>query len=75
MSRYFTVAAFAVLASAALAPEANAVVYCKTVGVPKGCVARPTGAVVVTPSTTVVTTKPVVVAPVRRPVRRTVIVR
>ena len=26
---------------------AQAVVYCKTVGVPKGCVARPTGAVVV----------------------------
>ena len=22
-------------------PDANAVVYCKTVGVPKGCVARP----------------------------------
>lgn len=75
MSKYLTVAAFAVLASAALAPEANAVVYCKTVGVPKGCVARPTGAVVVTPSTTVVTTKPAVVVPVRRPVRRAVIVR
>lgn len=26
---------------------AQAVVYCKTVGVPKGCVARPTAAVVV----------------------------
>lgn len=25
----------------AIAPSANAEVYCKTVGVPKGCVARP----------------------------------
>jgi hypothetical protein len=32
------------------AGPANAVVYCKTVGVPKGCVARPVaGAVVATP--------------------------
>ena len=32
------------------AGPANAVVYCKTVGVPKGCVARPVaGAAVVTP--------------------------
>jgi hypothetical protein len=29
------------------AGPANAVVYCKTVGVPKGCVARPAGTVVV----------------------------
>lgn len=28
---------------------AQAVVYCKTVGVPKGCVVRPVGAVVVAP--------------------------
>jgi len=28
---------------------ARAVVYCKTVGVPKGCVVRPVGAVVVAP--------------------------
>ncbi|MEW6150726.1 MAG: hypothetical protein ACOY3N_11840 [Bradyrhizobium sp.] len=28
---------------------AQAVVYCKTVGVPKGCVVRPTAAVVVAP--------------------------
>ncbi len=28
---------------------AQAVVYCKTVGVPKGCVVRPAGAVVVAP--------------------------
>ena len=28
---------------------AHAVVYCKTVGVPKGCVVRPTAAVVVAP--------------------------
>ena len=30
------------------AGSANAVVYCKTVGIPKGCVARPAGAAVVT---------------------------
>jgi hypothetical protein len=29
---------------------AQAVVYCKTVGVPKGCVVRPAGAVVVAPA-------------------------
>jgi hypothetical protein len=46
--------AFAVLTTAALAAPANAaVVACKTVGVPKGCVVR---------------TTPVVVAPVVRPV-------
>jgi uncharacterized protein YcnI len=31
-----------------------AVVYCKTVGVPRGCVVRPTAAVVVTPAPAVV---------------------
>jgi hypothetical protein len=41
---------------------ANAVVYCKTAGVPKGCVVRPVaGAVVVAPAA------PVVVAPVAHP--------
>jgi hypothetical protein len=30
---------------------ANAVVYCKAVGIPKGCVARPAGAAVVHPAT------------------------
>ena len=47
--------AFAVLSTAALAaaPANAAVVYCKTAGVPQGCVVRPT---------------PVVVAPVVRPV-------
>ena len=45
--------AFAVLSVAAMAAPANAaVVYCKTAGVPQGCVVRPT---------------PVVVAPVVRP--------
>lgn len=56
---------------------AEAVVYCKTVGVPKGCVARPTTVVYCTavgvpkgcvarPATTVVVTPaPVVVAPSR----------
>jgi len=41
------------LASAAMltlgASPAQAVVYCKTVGVPKGCVVRPDAAVVVAP--------------------------
>ncbi len=42
------------------AGPANAAVYCKTVGVPKGCVARPVaGAAVVA--------APVVVAPVAHP--------
>jgi hypothetical protein len=30
-------------------PDANAVVYCKTVGVPKGCVVRPVAPVVTRP--------------------------
>ena len=34
------------LGLACLSMPASAVVYCKTVGVPKGCVARPTAAVV-----------------------------
>ncbi|MCX5511938.1 hypothetical protein C3941_07690 [Kaistia algarum] len=37
--------AFAGLGLIAIPETASAVVYCKTVGVPKGCVARPTGAV------------------------------
>ncbi|MGE3146354.1 MAG: hypothetical protein AB7K35_12280 [Pseudorhodoplanes sp.] len=80
MPRFIAAAALAFFASSAFAPDAQAVVYCKTVGVPKGCVVRP---VVVTPAPVVVTpapvvvapATPVVVAPVRRPVRRTVIVR
>jgi hypothetical protein len=39
---------------------AEAVIYCKTVGYPKGCVARP---VVVAPAPVVVVPAPVVVAP------------
>jgi hypothetical protein len=47
---------FALLVGVSMsAGPANAVVYCKTVGVPKGCVARP------------VVTAPVVVAPVASP--------
>jgi hypothetical protein len=42
------------------AGPAEAVVYCKTVGVPKGCVARPVA-------------RPVVVAPVARTVGRPVV--
>lgn len=81
MTRYLAAAALTLFATTAFSPDANAVVYCKTVGVPKGCVVRPAGAVVVAPTTTVVTpatttvvTTPVV-RPVVRPVRRTVIVR
>jgi hypothetical protein len=56
--------AFAVLSTAALAtvPANAAVVYCKTAGVPQGCVMR-TAPVVVAP---VVRPRPIVVAPVRR---------
>ena len=54
LSAGLTVAAFSAVASFALGttPAQAAVVYCKTVGVPKGCVARPTPVVraaVVTP--------------------------
>jgi len=38
MFRLFSVA---VLSSLFIVPTANAVVYCKSVGVPKGCVAAP----------------------------------
>jgi len=50
-------AGFAVLIGISMsAGPANAVVYCKTVGVPRGCVVRP------------VVAAPVVVAPVAGPV-------
>jgi hypothetical protein len=42
---------------------AQAVVYCKTVGIPKGCVVRPTAAVVVAPAAAVVVATPGVGAP------------
>ncbi|WP_414470996.1 hypothetical protein [Microvirga sp. M2] len=53
-SLYCAGLALAALTALALVPEpATAVVYCKTVGVPKGCVARPVAPVarraVVTP--------------------------
>jgi hypothetical protein len=44
------------------AGSAEAVVYCKAVGVPKGCVVRP-APVVVAPAPVVVAPAPVVVAP------------
>jgi hypothetical protein len=55
LSAGLTLAAVSVLASFALGSVGSAqaaVVYCKTVGVPKGCVARPTApvAVVATPA-------------------------
>jgi hypothetical protein len=53
LSAGLTVAAFSAVASFALGGVGSAqaaVVYCKTVGVPKGCVVRPTPvAVVATP--------------------------
>ncbi|KRR10734.1 hypothetical protein [Bradyrhizobium valentinum] len=54
LSAGLTVAAFSAVASFALGAGSAqaAVVYCKTVGVPKGCVVRPTpvaAAVVATP--------------------------
>jgi hypothetical protein len=53
LSAGLTLAAFSAVASFALAGVGSAqaaVVYCKTVGVPKGCVVRPTlVAVVATP--------------------------
>jgi hypothetical protein len=68
-------AALATLTAASLAAiPAHAVVYCKTVGVPQGCVARP-GPVVVAPAPVVVAPAPVVVAPVARPVVRRAVVR
>ncbi|MES1148640.1 MAG: hypothetical protein ABUL53_05600 [Bradyrhizobium guangdongense] len=45
LSAGLMVAALVTFASA----PAHAVVYCKTVGVPKGCVVRPAAAVVVAP--------------------------
>ncbi len=46
------------------AGSAEAVVYCKTVGVPKGCVVRPAAeAVVVAPAATAVVATPGVGAP------------
>jgi hypothetical protein len=44
------VAALASVVLALGAGPAHAVVYCKTVGVPKGCVVRPAEAVVVAPA-------------------------
>jgi hypothetical protein len=53
LSAGLMLAAFSAVASFApggVGPAQAAVVYCKTVGVPKGCVVRPTGvAVVATP--------------------------
>jgi hypothetical protein len=58
-------AAAAVVAVMSLGgPAQAAVVYCKTVGVPKGCVARPTAeAVVVAPAAAAVVATPGVGAP------------
>jgi uncharacterized protein YcnI len=57
----------AVAAAAAMSLGAGsaqaAVVYCKTVGVPKGCVARPTAAVVAAPVAAAVVATPGVGAP------------
>lgn len=55
--------ALAVLAGTMQPAAAGTVVYCKSVGVPKGCVARKTTTVVVAPAPVVVAPAPVVVAP------------
>ena len=58
-----TLAAVAAALSLGAGP-AHAVVYCKTVGVPKGCVVRPAAeAVVVAPAAAVVVATPGVGAP------------
>lgn len=48
MNRLFVSSVLALSLGFAVVP-ASAVVYCKTVGVPKGCVARPVAAPVATP--------------------------
>ena len=62
-----SVALTAVAAAAAMSLGAGsaqaAVVYCKTLGVPKGCVMRPTAAVVATPAAAAVVATPGVGAP------------
>ena len=59
--------AVAALSGAAMvslgASPAHAVVYCKTVGVPKGCVVRPTAAVVAAPVAAAAVVTPGVGAP------------
>jgi len=51
LSAGIVVAALASVAALSLSTgPAQAAVYCKTVGVPKGCVVRPTEAVVVAPA-------------------------
>ncbi len=62
-------------ASLAAIPANAAVVYCKTAGVPQGCVARPTPVVVAPAPAPVVTPAPVVVTPVARPVVGAPVVR
>ena len=59
-----TLAAVATVMSLGAGSAQAAVVYCKTVGVPKGCVVRPTGAAVVaTPAAAAVVATPGVGAP------------
>jgi hypothetical protein len=59
-----TLAALAVgIGLTAGAGPVSAVVYCKTVGIPQGCVVRPVAPVVVAPAPVVVAPRPVVVAP------------
>lgn len=50
LSAGLTVAALVSVALSLGTGPAQAAVYCKTVGVPKGCVVRPTAAVVVAPA-------------------------
>jgi uncharacterized protein YcnI len=64
LSAGLTILALAGAATVSLGTSpAQAVVYCKTVGIPKGCVVRPTAAVVVAPAAAVVVATPGVGAP------------
>jgi hypothetical protein len=64
LSAGLTILALAGVATVSLGTSpARAVVYCKTVGIPKGCVVRPTAAVVVAPAAAVAVATPWVGAP------------
>jgi hypothetical protein len=64
LSAGLTILALAGVATVSLGTSpARAVVYCKTVGIPKGCVVRPTAAVVVAPAAAVAVATPGVGAP------------
>ena len=64
LSAGLTILALAGAATVSLGTSpAQAVVYCKTVGIPTGCVVRPRAAVVAAPAATVAVATPGVGAP------------